>query len=216
MKNILSIIFSIALVILIQGCVTQPIFYQSEASLPYFHRSTKTVFHLIKNDNAIANTIHFGVITAKDNDTTNTIQFGVIAAKDNDTLSYVVLAPPKRTQSLNNLTDFNLNCAIPLLPSQVKEFIKILNSSAEKWDTKYDTKDGISYEFMVSPENRIIQQSGNVATWYPTFKFYFQNNDDGPLGTVLFGEGLLQYFYRLEKLSDIRDLSSMLSLAIKK
>ncbi len=199
MKNILSVIFSIALAILLQGCVTQPIFYHSEASLPYFHRSTKTVFQLIKDDNA-----------------TNTFQFGVIAAKDNDTLSYVVLAPSKQTQLVNDLTDVNLNYAIPLLPSQVKEFIKILNSSAEKWDTKYDTKDGISYEFMVSPENRIIQQSENVATWYSTFKFYFQNNDDGPLGTVLFGEGLLQYFYRLEKSSAIRDLSSMLSLAIKK
>ncbi|NMB83265.1 MAG: hypothetical protein GYA14_15760, partial [Ignavibacteria bacterium] len=161
-----------------------------------------TVFELIKDDNA-----------------TNTFQFGVIAAKDNDTLSYVLLAPSKQTpfvSDLTDLTDVNLSNAIPLLPAQVKEFIKILNSSAEKWDTKFDVKDGISYEFMVSPENRIIQQSENVTTWYSTFKFYFQNNDDGPLGTVIFGEGLLQYFYRLEKASAIRDLSSMLSLAIKK
>ncbi|MGQ9799911.1 MAG: hypothetical protein ACUVRG_11610, partial [Ignavibacterium sp.] len=178
---------------------TQPIFYHSEASLPYFHRSTKTVFQLIKDDNA-----------------TNTFQFGVIAAKDNDTLSYVVLAPSKKEgQLVNDLTDVNLKYAIPLLPFQVKEFIKILNSSAEKWNTKYDTKDGIIYEFMVSPENRIIPQSENVVVWYSTFKFYFQNNDDGPLGSVLFGEGLLRYYYRIEKLSEIKDLASMLSLAIK-
>jgi len=199
MKNILYTIFLIALVILLQGCATQPIFYHSEASLPYFHRSTKTDFQIIKDANA-----------------TNSFQFGVIAAKDNDTLSYVVLAPSKQTQLVvNDLTDVNLNYAIPLLPSQVKEFIKILNSSAEKWNTKYDSKDGISYEFMVSPENRIIPQSNNVVAWYSTFKFYFQNNDDGPLGSVLFGEGQLQYYYRIEKLSAIKDLSSMLSLAIK-
>jgi hypothetical protein len=199
MKRILSTIFLGALMILLQSCATQPIFYHSEASLPYFHSSTKTVFQLIKDDNA-----------------TNTFQFGVISAKDNDTLSYVLLAPAKQSQFVSDLTDVNLSYAIPLLPTQVKEFIKILNSSAEKWDTKFDVKDGISYEFMVSPENRIIPQSENVVVWYSTFKFYFQNNDDGPLGTVLFGEGLLQYFYRLEKASAIRDLSSMLSLAIKK
>ncbi|MCX8105592.1 MAG: hypothetical protein N3D80_06965 [Ignavibacterium album] len=199
MKRILSTIFSVALMILFQSCATQPIFYHSEASLPYFHSSTKTVFQLIKDDNAA-----------------NTFQFGVISAKDNDTLSYVLLAPAKQSQFVSDLTDVNLSYAIPLLPAQVKEFIKILNSSAEKWDAKFDVKDGISYEFMVSPENRIIPQSENVVVWYSTFKFYFQNNDDGPLGTVLFGEGLLQYFYRLEKASEIRDLSSMLSLAIKK
>lgn len=199
MKNILSITSSIVLIILLQSCATQPIFYHSEASLPYFHSSTKTVFQLVKDVKA-----------------TNSFQFGVISAKDNDTLSYVLLAPSKETQFVNNLTDVNLNHAIPLLPSQVKEFVKILNSSAEKWNTKFNTKDGINYEFMVSPENRIVQQSENVVIWYSTFKFYFQNNDDGPLGSVLFGEGVLQYYYRIEKLSAIKDLSSMLSIAIKK
>lgn len=198
MKNILFTIFSIALVILLQGCAIQPIFYHSQASLPYFHSSTKTVFKIIKDENA-----------------TNSFKFGVISAKDNDTLLYVLLAPSKQAQFVSNLTDVNLSYSITLLPAQVKEFIKILNSSAEKWDTKFDVKDGISYEYIVSPENRIIPQSENVVVWYSTFKFYFQNNDDGPLGTVLFGEGLLQYFYRLEKSSEIRDLSSMLSLAIK-
>ncbi len=69
---------------------------------------------------------------------------------------------------------------------------------------------------MVSPENKIIPQSENVVAWYPTFKFYFQNNDDGPLGSVLFGEGLLQFHYRIETNSAIKELASMLTLAIKK
>ena len=198
MKNIIFTIFLLASIIILQGCTTQPIFYHSEASLPYFDKSTTTVFELIKDDNA-----------------SNTFQFGVIAAKDNDTLSYVLLAPSKQTQVVNNLTDVDLNYAIPLLPAQVKNFIKILNSSAEKWNTEFRTKDGINFEFMVSPENRIIPQSENVVKWYSIFKFYFQNNDDGPLGSVVFGEGQLQFFYRIEKLSAINDLASLLSMAIK-
>ena len=199
MKNVLFTIFLLASIILLQSCATQPIFYHSEASLPYFHRSTKTVFELIKDDNS-----------------TNSFEFGVISAKDNDTLSYVLLAPSKNKQFVKVLTDVNLSYAIPLLPAQVKELINILNASAEKWDVKFDTKDGISYEFMVSPENRILPQSENVVVWDPTFKFYFKNNNDGPMGSVLFGEGLFQYFYKIKKSSAIRDLSSMLSLAIKK
>jgi len=200
MKKFLLTVSTFTLVMILQSCATQPIFYHSEASLPYFYSSTKTVFKFIKNDNA-----------------TNSFQFGVISAKDNDTLSYVLLAPSKsKSLFVSDLTDVNLSHAIPLLPAQVKEFIKILNSSAEKWDAKFDVKDGISYEFMVAPENRIITQSKNVVVWHSTFKYYFQNNDDGPLGTVLFGEGALQYFYKLEKSSAIRDMASMLQLAIKK
>ncbi len=184
--------------IVLQSCATQPIFYHSKASLPYFHRSTKTVFQLIKDVNA-----------------SSSFQFGVITARDNDTLSYVLLAPAKEQTSVNNLVDVNLSYSIPLLPKQVKEFIKILNASSDKWNNKFGSKDGINYEFMISPENLIIQQSENVVAWYSTLKFYFQNNEDGPLGSLLFGEGTLKYFYRLEEISEIKDLTNMLSLAIK-
>lgn len=201
MKIILSIIFSFALIILLSSCTIEPIFYHSEASLPYFHKSTKTTFQLVKDDNA-----------------TSTFPFGVIAAKDNDTLSYVLLAPGKSKNyyDVNDLTDVNLSHAIPLLPEQVMEFIRILNSSAGKWNTRFDAKEGISYEFMVSPEDRIVPKSENVNMWYSTFKFYFQNNLNGPIGTIIFGEGLMKYFYTLEKVSEIRDLSSILSIALKK
>jgi hypothetical protein len=197
-KIILYTISLIAMAILLQSCATEPIFYHSEASLPYFHRSTKTVFRLIKDENA-----------------TNEFQYGVIAAIDNDTLSYVLLAPSNQTLYVRELTDVNLNRAIPLLPYQVKEFIKILNSSADKWNSEFDSKDGINYEFTVAPENRIIPQSENVVNWYATFKFYFQNNDAGPLGSVIIGEGLLRNYYFIERLSAIKDLASMLGLAIK-
>ena len=199
MKNYLLKIIIFSLILLLQSCVTQPIIYHSEASLPYFHRSTKTVFKLINDDKAM-----------------NYFQFGIITAKDNDTLMYVLLAPSVQGKFVTDLTDVNLAYSIPLLLPQVKEFIKVLNSSADKWDTEYLSHDGISYEFLVAPENKIVPQSENVVVWYSTFKFYFQNNDDGPLGTVLFGEGLLQELYRIEKLSEIRDLSNMLNIAIQK
>ena len=184
--------------IILQSCATQPIFYHSEASLPFYHSSTKTVFELIKNVNS-----------------SNTFKFGVILAVDNETLSYVLLAPSKSGLPVTDLVDVDLNYSIPLLPKQVKEFIKILTSSSENWYNKFGDKDGISYEFMVAPENLIIQQSENVVVWYSTLRFYFQNNENGPLGTLLFGEGKLKYFYKLEKISELKDLTDMLSLAIK-
>jgi hypothetical protein len=189
----------ISFAIILQSCVTQPIFYHSEAELPFYHSSTKTIFKLIKEENA-----------------SNNFQFGVVSAEDNDALTYVLFAPGKPNKIVNNLVDVNLSYSIPLLPEQVKEFIKILNSSADKWDDKFETKDGIGFEFLVSPENLVVQKSENVFIWYPTLRFYFQNNEDGPLGTLLFGEGTLSYFYRLEKVSELRELVSMLNLAIKK
>jgi len=197
MKKIL-LPFLFTLIIMLQGCATEPIFYHSEASLPYFQHSTKTVFELIKDGNA-----------------SSSFQFGVILAKDNDTLSYVLLAPTKEGKYANNLTDINLFCSIPLLPKQVKEFINILNTSSDKWNSKFDSKNGINYEFMVSPENQIILQSENVVAWYSTLKYYFQNNEDGPLGTLLFGEGKLNYFYKLNEISEIQKLINMLNIAIK-
>jgi len=193
----LSFIFLAELIIL-GGCAPKPIIYHSEASLPYFDRSTKTNFELIKNDNS-----------------THVFEFGVISAKDNDTLSYVLLAPANTGRAhVDDLVDANLSYSIPLLPKQVKEFVKILNSSSEKWSNKYSNMDGISYEFSVAPEHLIVQKSENVFTWYSTLKFYFQNNEKGPMGTLIFGEGLLQYLYRIKNLSDVTDLTNLLNKAM--
>ena len=202
MKRTTTLFVVIVMSILLQNCATTPIFYHSEASLPYSHSSTKTIFKFIKTQNS-----------------TNTFKFGVVSANDNNTLSYVLLAPSKNApgQSIfvNSLTDANLTFSIPLLPAQVEEFIKILNSAKEKWNNKYNNEDGISYEFIVAPENRIIPQSKDVVVWYSTFKFYFQNNDDGPLATIIFGDGTLKYFYKLEELSEIRTLTELLKLSIE-
>lgn len=200
MKNILHTILIIALIVLLQSCAIKPIFYHSEASLPYFHNSTKTVFELII-----------------DNNSTNSFEYGVISAKDNDTLSYVILAPSiTQTVYVKELTDVNLSHAIPLLPSQVEEFIKILKSTEMMWDTKFDTKDGVSYEFLVAPEHKIVPKSENVLFWHPTFKFYYQNNKAGSLCSIIFGDGTLKYFYKIEKLSAVKELAYMLRIALKK
>ena len=188
----------IVMALILQSCATQPIFYHSEATLPYFYRSTKTVLELINDKN-----------------TSSLFQFGVITAKDNDTLSYVLLAPANEQKDITELADVNLSYSVTLLPKQVKEFIKILNSSADKWYNKFESKDGINYEFEVAPENLIVQQSENVSDWYSTLTFYFQNNEKGPLGTLLLGRGKLKYIYKLGKISEITDLTNMLTSAIK-
>lgn len=200
MKYITYIISSVTFVIIVEGCATQPVFYHSEASLPYFHRSTKTVFQLIKDD---------GIA--------NDFQFGIIAAKDNDTLSYIILAPSKQQKYyVKNLTDVDLNRAIPIQITQVKELIDIIDASIEKWDEKFNSIEGISYEFIIAPEHKVIQQSQNVTTWYPRFIYYFHNNKNGPIVSIIFGEDLMQYYYRIQELSAIKDLSNLLRLAIKR
>jgi len=197
MKNSLIRFVLILQILFIYSCAPKPIFYNSEASLPYFHSSTKTTFELIK----VSEGASF-------------VEFGIIAAKDNDTLSYVLLAPAIPGRFVNKLTDVSLNYAIPVLEVQIREFKKILDASILAWDQKFSREEGISYEYFVAPENRIVRQSENVAAWDPTIKFYFQNNIDGPLGSVLFGEGLLQFYYRLSNLADIQELSKILGKAI--
>jgi hypothetical protein len=198
MKRIVVSLILCNLILLVSGCSPQPIIYHSEASLPYYNRATKTVFELINDAN-----------------TSKSIEFGVVSAKDNDTLSYVLLAPVNTgDQNVTSLVKANLTYSVPLLPKQVKEFLNILNASSDKWSTKYGKKDGISYEFIVAPENLIVKSSDNVNTWYSTFKYYFQNNEGGPVGTVLFGEGLFQFKYELNELSQITNLINMLNLAI--
>ncbi|MDP4114652.1 MAG: hypothetical protein Q8903_00870 [Bacteroidota bacterium] len=201
MLKIISGFISICFVsVLFYGCTPSRVLYHSQASVPFFHRSTKTVFHMV----------NYGKIPS-------IFKFAVIAAKDNDTLSYVVLAPIKHQLiDSTKLTDVDLNNSITLLPAQVEEFIKILNSSAEKWDTKFNTMDGISYSFVVSPEDKNRPQIENIPVWHPTLNFYFQNNYKGPLVSIIFGEDLVKYDYIIDESSELIDLSNMLSLAIKK
>lgn len=210
MRRTAVVLVIIVISILVQNCATYPIFYHSEASLPYAHSSTKTIFKLLVNKNS-----------------SSTFSFGVISAKDNDSLSYVLFAPsinaPGQSIYVNSLTDANLTFSIPLLPTQVEEFIKVLNSVEEKWNSKYNRQDGISYEFLVVPEDRIVprskevivSKSKEVVVWYSTFKFYFKNNDKGPLVSIIFGDGAFRYLYKLDKLSEVKTLTELLKLSLE-
>lgn len=196
MKNIFYTLALATISVILSSCSPTPIFYHSEADIPYFDRATKTDFKLITDKNI-----------------KSSFEFGVIAAKDNDKLPYVLLAPGKLQVGVDKLIDVNLTQAIPLMPNQVKAFIQILNQSIEKWGNKYDSKNGIAFEFMVTPENEIYRQSENVVTWYPSFKYYFQNNEDGPLCTIFFGEGLLKHYYKFDELYEVKDLLRLVTLA---
>ena len=201
MKKMVFWFISICFVsVIFYSCAPARVLYHSQASVPFFHRATKTVFHVV----------NYGEVPSH-------FDFAVIAAKDNDTLSYVVLAPIKHQLiDSTKLTDVDLNNSITLLPAQVEEFIKILNSSAEKWNTKFTTMDGISYSFVVSPEDKNRPRNESIPVWYPTLNYYFQNNSKGPFVSIIFGEYLVKYDYTIYKFSELIDLSNMLSLAIKK
>ncbi|MDR3665592.1 MAG: hypothetical protein P4L35_02000 [Ignavibacteriaceae bacterium] len=200
MKNLGPLLIVFTVLVFLGGCAPPPpTFYHSEASLPFFHHSTKTTFELIN-----------------DGDATNPFHFGVISAKDNDTLSYILIAPSYRGDAVNELGDVNLSYSIPLLPKQVMEFIKILNTSSEKWNDKFGKKDGISYQFIVAREDQIIKESQNVATWYPSLRFYFQNNEQGSLGTLFLGERSLQTVYNFISKSRIIELTNLLYSTVSK
>lgn len=179
------------------ACSPDPIIYHSEARLPFYHSSTKTNFKFIKNSNS-----------------SNKFEFGVVSAKDDDTLSYILFTPSRIGGVVSDLSDAHLAYSVTLLPTQVKEFLKLLNMSAYRWNDKFDDIKGISYEFFIAPENLIVQGSPNVVRWYSTLRFIFQNNDDGPLATLIMGEGSLKYLYKLDKLSEITDLAAMLKTAM--
>jgi len=197
MKTLFRFLILIAFIILLSSCSPTPFFYDSTASLPYSHRSTKTVFELMKDSKGTF------------------FEFGVISAKDNDKLSYVLLSPSIEGEYVKELTDVNLTNSVPLRLEQAKEFVEILISSSESWNKKFENTNGISYEFRIAPENQIIPQSENVVSWYSTIKFYFQNNVDGSVATLHFGEGTLKYSYKLETLSEIKDLIDLLNKSIK-
>ncbi len=196
MKNLYASFILVAFMLL-QSCSSKPVIYDSEAKLPFHHTKTKTVFELaVANKNGAH------------------LEFGVVAAKDDDTLSYVLLAPLYSGSSADKLKNVNLNNSVPLLPNQVREFISILQQSAAKWDENISKKNGIEYRFLVSPEYRIVPVSENVLKWYPTFKYYFQNNSEGPLGNIIFGEDNLQYYFQLDQLSEINTLIDLLNIAL--
>lgn len=177
-----------------------PVFYHSEAHLPYFHQKTETILELITDENV-----------------KSSFQFGVISAKDNDTLSYILLAPGKQINYVNNLVDVDLSSSVPLLPKQVNEFIGLLNTVADKWNTKLESKNGISYEFLVSPRlNTFQNKQDSVYTIFTILEFYYQNNKNGSLASLLLGEGRFKYFYRFESLLEIEDLIKLLKLALNK
>ncbi|MCK9280905.1 MAG: hypothetical protein M0P71_09805 [Melioribacteraceae bacterium] len=197
MKTYLLSSSALFLLFFLQSCSIEPILYHSEANLPFIHRTTKTVFKNIMDENS-----------------KYSLQLGVISAVDNDTLSYVLLARSKNSLYVNDLTDCDLSNPIPFTIEQVKEFIIILNSSADRWDSKFDVNDGIGYEFMVRSKIPIIQLTKNGDLYYSSFKYYFQNNKKGPLGTILFDEILFHYQYKLKKSAELRHLSKLLSIAI--
>lgn len=196
MKKITVVILVLS-VVLLTSCMRQVVLlYHSEAELPYFHFSSKTTFKLMN-----------------DKELDNYFEFGVVAAKDNDTLNYVLLVPA--IGSVNELTDVRLNNAVTLLPAQVNDFIKILDKSVKNWDEEYDKITGISYEYSVAPENLIVKESENVKVWYPTLKYYYQNDKKGAMGTIIMGEGFYKYVYFFNKKSKLTDLMNMLEKGLK-
>jgi len=182
------------LLLIMGGCYTKSIIYNSQANIPYYNYSTKTSFTFI------------GAVKS---------YFGIISAIDNDTLSYILLAPVERPSLINKLSNINLNHSTPLLPQQAAQFCEILDSSISAWNIKFDSKKGIHYMFTIAPENMIIQQSANVIKWYPYLRFDF-HNDNKPQATLILGDEYFKYIYQLNSIEMLTDLSKYIKDGLSK
>lgn len=181
-----------------QGCSVNRVYYHSEAELPYYSRTTFTELQLIS-----------------DPDVETDFPFGVIKATDNTNINYILLVL-SNAQSFNpELIDYNLYYNITLLPKQEKELITYLEKCLQNWSEKYQEDVGVAYEYRVAPEQKIVQQSENVANWYPYLNIYYKNNRKGPLITMFLGEGLLQQTYHFNSITAINDFIKLLELASK-
>ncbi len=193
MKLHINYLITLFLLILLQSCYTIPNYYYSNVDVPYYSKAIKTEFTLIKDDS----------ISAK-------FAFGVISAIENDTLAYVILAP-QRNIIKTRLDDFNLTNSIPLLKNHAKEFIKILKTSAEKWDTKYESDKGINLEFHIAAKDDIIQGYMTETVWHPTLSFIFQNNGNRRKAKMVIGN---KFVFDFRSKMQIVDLYKLLEIAI--
>ena len=181
-----------------QGCSVNRVYYHSEAELPYYSRTTFTELQLIS-----------------DPDVETDFPFGVIKATDNSNINYILLVL-SNAQSFNpELMDLNFNHTVTLLPKQTQELINFLNNCSQNWSETYRIDVGVAYEYRVAPEQKIVQQSENVANWYPYLNIYYKNNRKGPLITMFLGEGLLQQTYHFNSITAINDFIKLLELARK-
>jgi len=201
-KMFLRIITACTAIVLLQSCTPAINLYHSEASLPYKSSAIQTSFTLVEPAKS-------GIVSY------TPISFGVISAKDNGENRYVLIAP-KSSTSLSypiKLNDVLLYNSITLLTKDVEALINILKKSSESWNDKHTEVSGINYEFMIAPENKIVPQTNNVVTWYPTMRYNYQNNSSGPLAVLIVGDGLLKYVYKFEKQAYIKDFISLLEKA---
>lgn len=200
----------LSVMIFIQGCMASAedeesadvyYYYHNTPKSPYFIKATKTIYRLMNDER-----------------NKNQFDFGILAARDNDTLSYFLFAPSRSGYSVTELSDVNVYLAMPLFPAQAWEFSKILTFCAEKWNVKFNNREGIYYELItITPTEYNIfigDREDTITTnkWYPKLTFDFKNTSSGSYALITYGNNRITYTYKLEKLSQIRDLIRMLDL----
>ncbi|KAA3617100.1 MAG: hypothetical protein D8M58_04105 [Calditrichaeota bacterium] len=200
MTKYLQVYVLISAIILFNSCVVKPLLYHSEAELPYYSKTTLTNFELI----------------IKEKKSSDYLKFGIICATDNNKTKYILIAPGNQNSSIRDMNNVRLDRSITLLKKQAQELLKSLEYSINNWSKNIPQLNGINIEYLVAPEQEIIQQSDNVVTWYPTLKFNYQNNSKGPLGIVILGEGFLKYYYELNSIGKLENFRDLLKIAITK
>lgn len=190
-------LFLLFLLLSMGGCATTPLFYHSEASLLYSGRLTKSEMELLLDAN-----------------NSNPLEFGVVHCKDNDDNSYLVISPLGKGAKSENLDGLILQESVTIKPEQLDQLIRIVEISSAKWEAETTGKHGMSYEYLLAPENRIIKETDHTETWYPSLKYYFQNIDNKSVVSIILGNPSTIYHYYF-KIDDFSNLESFLFILKK-
>jgi hypothetical protein len=181
-------------IIFLAGCATEHVAYHSTASVPYFTRSTSTQMDLVG-----------------ESDDRTSRGYVVFVATDNEEISYVLLAPEKKSTGYT-FEDANLGRAVPLQKSQASVLIDGLNHTLQLWGKPNEESEGSFYEFLHAPEQDIDRLSPNVVEWSASVKFTASNTPEGPTARLLLGDSpkeALRYvveFDERKEVSTLRDL----------
>ncbi len=199
MKNIYRFLaIGLFLLLNISCSVKRPMLYHSLADLPYSSKLNFTNFELLKIFPYCCDDFNFGIIVAT----------------DNEHKKYILIAPGRLNQRVNDLPDVDIDYAVTILPKYARKLLKILNYSIENWNKKIAKLRGVNVEFIIAPEHKIIKKSENVEQWYPCLRYYYQNNSEGSLATLILGED--NFIYRFDKFDDISRFRDLFEIAVNK
>lgn len=207
MRKLIHVVLVFGIIVFIaSGCYPIPM-------LPY--NSTADIDHL-----TVAEASEFQFIYG-DKTREKLREFGVFAARDNQEIYYLLIAPyiapsagPRAT--INRFQVYPINKAVMLQTPKVSELLIILDSVISTWTDSLPPDKAVSYQYLVTPEQKITKLSENVYEYNATFRFWYQRGIDKPICYWVLRNEYDHSFKSLEEVEDLYELLTMGMEELKK